>query len=494
MLTPPSSLSPQRGLENDPRDPRDPLDDLTIDLGAIFRFFMSNLRWMLLGALIGLGAGVAVSHFQAKMYEASARILYGAVRGGGSDQRPTIDTGIGDMPIDAQIELIRSDATVARVIDGLNLVDDPRTKTEFNRLSKLMEWAKSEFPAIAKLTDAAGQTPKPLDRAALMDAMLRRLDVKRVGRSPIVEITFKASDPNFAAQIANAFAKAYVDGQIAANTTLSAQTSEWLAARVADLRAKADAKDKEIRAYKASQNLELDGDGASLVEKRLADVDANLLKAKAALTALEGKQKQLEGLIAQGVVADVTDAVDDPGIVGLREKYLAAASRKALLGTRVGANNQLMDALNREIQSYNVALVERSRRVAEATGREIELKQARITALESQRSAIVDETRTLQVALAHLARLQAEANVFSKSFADTLTRYETALRDESFPLADARVIAQAEPPRLPVTPGLAKMGAFFAILGFALAFMACVVALFVRTARRAGARTAPAPR
>jgi len=452
-------------------DLRDPFDDLTIDLGAIIRFVMESIPLMIAGALIGAFLGSIWAVSQTKVYDVSARVFYGTLKGTGTNQRPTLDpAGFGDASIEAQMELIRSDATVNRVIDTLHLDTSPRARSEFGKLSVLRS--------------LLGGSDKPLDRAALAEAIQRHLTVNRVGRSPVLEIEFKASDPVLAAEVANAFANAYVAGQIAANVALAAQTGDWLKARVADLRAKTAAKDDEIRAFKTANDVVVDANGLSLESRRLADLDSDLLKAQTSLTRLRGEQKRLDALAQPGAAADVSDAGEDPGLTELRQRLFTAIERRTRLAARLSVGNRLVENLDKEIEGLRVALSQRARAAADAAAREIAILEARIAAIEAERTQVAERAHASEAAAAQLVRLQAEATVLAKSFAESLALYETALRDQSYPVADARVIAQAEPPTRPTTAGPIRTTLLAAVLGALLALGGGGAVRVVRVALR----------
>lgn len=471
MLDTPSPRDPAPRVD---LDTRDPFDDLTIDLGAILRFVVDRIPLLIAGALIGAFIGSVWAVSQTKVYEVSSRVFYGTLRGTGAEQRTTLDpAGVGDAAIEAQVELISSDSTVNRVIDDLSLDTSASARAEFTRLSAL----RSFF----------GGGGTPLDRATLSSAILQRLSVKRIGRSPIIEISFKASDPKLAAEVANAFANAYVQGQIATNAALAAKTSEWLKVRLADLRAKAAAKDEEIRAFKTANEIEVDATGRSLESRRLADLDTDLLKAQAALTEQRGEQKRFSALAQTGVAADVSDVGDDPALRDLRQRLFAAQDRRTRLASRISPTNRLIVNLDQEIVGLQSALADRARAAAEGAARESEIIEARIRAIEAERAKVSERALASEAAAAQLSRLQSEATVIGKSFSESLALYETALRDQSYPVADARVISQAEPPSRPINASPLRTTMIMGILGALLALGGSAALVYLRTALRRNA-------
>ena len=86
--------------------------------------------------------------------------------------------------------------------------------------------------------NATAQTPQPLDAQVLQD-MLRPLGVARVGLSNLVNISYTAPDPQKAADMANAFARAYLDKLNRDRQDAAEAGSSWLRDRLQEVGAKA---------------------------------------------------------------------------------------------------------------------------------------------------------------------------------------------------------------------------------------------------------------
>ena len=63
-----------------------------------------------------------------------------------------------------------------------------------------------------------------------MEAFSKRMIVKRIGLTYIIQIAFKSPNPDRAAQIANAIAEAYIDDQLQAKYQATRRASVWLQA------------------------------------------------------------------------------------------------------------------------------------------------------------------------------------------------------------------------------------------------------------------------
>ena len=106
--------------------------------------------------------------------------------------------------VESQAEILKSEKIALAVIEKLHLTEDP----DFVKPGRLAD-------LFAKLV---GSVPRPQSQSEttrrVAETFARRLDVKRVGLSYIIEVGFSASDPKRAAQIANAVADAYMADQL----------------------------------------------------------------------------------------------------------------------------------------------------------------------------------------------------------------------------------------------------------------------------------------
>jgi capsular exopolysaccharide synthesis family protein len=79
--------------------------------------------------------------------------------------------------------------------------------------------------------------------------------VRRVGLSYAIDIAFTSGDPNKAAKIANAVADAYIEDQLKAVSQAAQKSSEWLEARLSQLRGQLNASAYQLELFKTGRDL-----------------------------------------------------------------------------------------------------------------------------------------------------------------------------------------------------------------------------------------------
>ncbi|RUY24781.1 ATPase [Mesorhizobium sp. M7A.F.Ca.US.001.04.1.1] len=192
-----------------------------------------------------------------------------------------VDLSLDTAQVESQIAVMQSEKIAAMVLDQLKLVDDAQfnrsqSPTLRDRLTKtgavlldalglrksawLQHFALSEPAAPPMLTDF-----QKFRRSMLV--FRNGLDVRRVGVSYAIDISFTSPDPEGAARIANATADAFVREQIETKTDAAKEGGAWLEMRLQQLRTQmneAMAKAQQFRSrHDYSVGIEAKADGTS---------------------------------------------------------------------------------------------------------------------------------------------------------------------------------------------------------------------------------------
>lgn len=430
----------------------DPLKDITIDFNAVRGFLRRSLRLIVLFMLIGGALGFAYSTVAVKEYVASTRVLYGTLKGADASGQTTLDPGFGDNAVDAQIELIRSNAVMKAVIAELDLTGD-RGRAEFGRGSWMPAFLESE--------------PKPLEEAGLMEAINKKLKVERVGRSQVVQISYTSSDPQFAADMANAFGRAYVAEQLKANASLARSTASWLSAQVDEQRKQIAIKETQIQEFKQKNNLV--GPDGRLVggQEQLTATNAQLLQAEADIARIRTMRDRLVQTAQNDPATVFSDAPANSPVFALRDRYLALEQRYNRLRGRLGERHRLVQDLRDELDILKRQLSDEAGRAVAVANSEVESAAARIAWLRASRTNFLEALRGADVASGQLTQMQLEADALRKNYENNLERLQREQHNESYPVSNARVIEAAEVPERSISRSrgiLVGIGAAFGLL------------------------------
>jgi len=134
--------------------------------------------------------------------------------------------------------------------------EHPALKTELDILAS-RSMAESVIQRLGTQTLAPPLAPtarsisdSEKERQALVDRLIDGLQVSNDGRSYTIYISFTASDPVFAAKIANSYAEEYFARQTMVKLNAVRAASEWLGKKVEELRRKLDASERASDDFK----------------------------------------------------------------------------------------------------------------------------------------------------------------------------------------------------------------------------------------------------
>ena len=210
-----------------------PNDSEAIDFEAILRFLRKRFRLWLAWLFVGLLLGIAYAAVFPPDYTVTAAVLL-------QDPTPRMagdvavaqSDGAHSTYIETQIQVLASNEIIGRVVDTLNLIEDP----EFGRnAAGLRTWLTGQVRSLLR----PSSVPEHDLRQETIVRVRRALALQRVGMSDVLEIHFTSRDPALAANFASAVIRGYVDSRLAEQESARRSTAEHDWKLLAELRDKA---------------------------------------------------------------------------------------------------------------------------------------------------------------------------------------------------------------------------------------------------------------
>jgi Mrp family chromosome partitioning ATPase len=191
----------------------------TIDLAAIIRFIRKGWRLCLIWIFVGLCAGVAFTMLAPAYFTAFAIILLEDRASRAPTELASAVPAVDQAFTDSQIEDLRSDEVIRRVVDS-------------DRLAEVDEFGTAGDSTALAATESRS-------KRATVTRVRRGLTIRRLGVSNAVEIGFTSRDPLRSAAIANAIAQSYIDNQIELKRRAVEDAASLLRQSLAEVRNKA---------------------------------------------------------------------------------------------------------------------------------------------------------------------------------------------------------------------------------------------------------------
>src|SRR5438477_371753 len=164
----------------------------------------------------------------------------------------------------------------------------------------------------------------------VLATLKKNLRVTRLGRSYVQLISYTSLGQKKAANIANAFADAYIEDQLEAKFETTQRASVWLEQRIEELRRQASNAYKAVQDYKSDNNLIVNIKGKLSSETELNKLSEALAKSRAGTTQARARLERIERVLQQrndNAVPDITDpvvsdALNNAIVTTLRQQFL----------------------------------------------------------------------------------------------------------------------------------------------------------------------------
>ena len=349
---------------------------VTVILSIILR-----RRWILISAIIvAVLVGILVTALMTPMYTASTTIDIRRESANLVDVKDDSSAGIAATDqefYETQYGLLRSRALAERIVEELRLHDSARFFAAFDAGE---EWFVDG--------SVAPNRSRRVDRAAAAAGLLMEhmsLDYERSSR--LVELEFSSSDPALSKEIADEWARQFIQFTFDQRLEASAFAREFLEERLDELRGRIDESERRVVDYASRENLvnlpatsgtsENPQPERSLTSDNLSTYNQELAQATAARIEAQSRLRSQAG-------SSSSEAVNNPTLSALRRERAQASAEYAGLMATFAPTYPPAQAVNDTIRELDREIAREEARVAEALRQNVQSAQQRETSLRQQ--------------------------------------------------------------------------------------------------------------
>jgi Uncharacterized protein involved in exopolysaccharide biosynthesis len=453
-------------------------DPFHVDIGSLFREILRGARRqapIIAAACIGTTLLALIYALTAEpQFTASSKIVIDPRVSSGPETPSAPMLLLSDqLLVDSEVEVLRSREMAGRVVDKLNLMEDPEQVEEPGLLTTIMTGTRQFLDSL--LLDEPVEEPELTEediynarREALVDWILETLDVSRAGSTYVINVSYTSPDRYFAAKIANTVVEEYFSLQAEATYENTRRLSEWLAERVSYLGERVLESDRAVEDYRRNESLISVKDGRLPSEAEYESSNEQLVETRNELVAVQANVRELQNIIENGFLnAPLDQAVRTSTLTELQARNAELVGRERDLSTRFGANHQLAKRAREEIAATRQQIIEEFQKILEAQTARIAI----LTRQEAELVARIDSLRNLTSAdaakMIRLRELEREAASNRSLYENMLAKLNQTAQEETFRAAPARIIARATPPEKksePRTKVIVAVGLFAGLL------------------------------
>ena len=290
-----------------------------------FLLILNARKWIILGVLLlTVAVTTAVSLWLPKEYTAATTLIIDS-KSKDPFTGQLLPSQMFPGYMATQIDVIKSSQVANKVVSELKLADSPGTREQF-----------------MEATEGKGTVEQWLG-----NLLLKKLDVEPSRESSVITIAFTGTDPQFAAAMANAFAKTYIATSLDLRLVPLKQTAAWFDQQIVQLRENLDQAQQNLTAYQREKGIVESEERLDVETRRMADLAGQMVAAQSAAFDASSRTRNSSSL---------PEVINNPVVQGLKAQVAQGEGKLAELAGRVGANHPEFLRLQAEVNTYKVKL------------------------------------------------------------------------------------------------------------------------------------------
>jgi chain length determinant protein EpsF len=393
---------------------------------------------LLLGTIVAvLGVSLALP----KQYTATAAVVV--------DMRPdpiaaTISPLATNLAFVAtQVDVIKSDRVLFRVMKDLALLDNPALRTQ---------WQSEEGG-------------KGSMQVWLAEQFKKRIEITPSRESNVIAVSYTAPDARFAAGMANALVKAYMQTSLELRVDPARQYASFFDVRSKEAREALEVAQAKLSEFQRSNGLVATDERLDIENARLAELSTQLVQLQA-LSAESGSRK----LQSQGPQADrMQEVLNNPLISGLKADLARQETKLQELGAKFGDNHPQVQETRASIAELRTKIDQEIKRVTTSVGMS--------NAIQLQRDATVRADLEAQRArVLKLKSIRDEGQVLAREVENAQRTYDAIMQrlnqssiESQATQSNIALLSEAVPPNDPSSPKMLLNSVLAVLLGLLLA-------------------------
>ena len=402
-----------------------------MNLKQFLLILLARYKVALLTMLAVVAIAQAVSYLQPKKYTSTTSLVV--------DVRSPDPVVAMFLPLNlsTQIEIINSDRVAQKVVRALKLHESPTIKEQ---------WIES--------TDGKG------DLEVWVGKLLKKgLSVQASRDSTIISISYTATDPVFAATVANTFAQAYIETTIELRVEPARQYAHWFGEQGKTQRENLERAQARLSAFQREK-------GIVAREEQLDSEMTRLNELSHQLTLIQGQMTGVESRQRYSKAADtLSEVMQNPLIIGLKSDIARQEARLQEMALNLGKNHPQYQRMESEIAALKQQVEAETRHIARSLGTtrtvgkltESELKAA----IETQRKKLLE----LRSVRDQLAVLQRDVDAAQSAYDAVIRRFNQSTLESQATQTNVSVLTPAAEPFEPLTSKLFRNQWLMIVLG-----------------------------
>lgn len=361
--------------------------------------------------LVTVLVATLVSLLLPKIYTATVSLLLDAKeeQSLSTALRPLVSSQERASYLQTQLDIITSEKVARRVVDDLKL-------------------AQRAVSANA-LEDVAKHGGSIEDK--LVEFLMQDLKVD-TSQSSVIRLSFSSQEARYSAEVANAFAKAYIDTMLELRVEPAQKAAAWFDEQLKSLRANLEDAQAKLTDYHQRRGIVAADERLDVESTRLAGLSDQVVRAQEQTFEWKSREEQARESLGQGrSPANLPEVMDNPFIQRLKQDVMQGETKLRELSTHYGPNYPQYQRQVEENESLREKLDAEMKRLV--AGIQSSARQSRQREAGSRRAMAAQSARVLG-----LKENRNELTVLRRNVESAERAYDTAMQRSVVSLVDSR--------------------------------------------------------
>jgi len=347
-----------------------------------------------------------------------------------------------------QVGVIQSQRVVERAIRDLKLDQDPTLRER---------WREA--------TNGRG------DVAAWATGLLTpQLEVRPMRDANLINISFTALDPAFAAALTNAVVKSYIATSVDLRVEPAREYSSFFDGRAVKSREDLERAQSRLSAFQRERGMVVTDERLDTETARLGELTSQLVMLQALANDTATRQRQ------SAVAADsMSEVLASPLVSGLTADLARQEARLTEMTSRLGEQHPSVVELRASLAQLRGRIDTETRRVNTSVGNNSTVNNARVAQLRGEVEAQRSKLLKLKAERDQAAVLQRDIQSAQQAYDTVTTRFNQTSLESQTTQTNVSVLKNATPPLAPSSPRVLLNTAAGLVLGTLLGLAMALV-------------------
>ncbi|MCP4976294.1 MAG: hypothetical protein GY931_09055, partial [Maribacter sp.] len=369
-----------------------------------------------------------------------------------------------------QYKILASRSLVLRVINALNLKDNPEFKSDekskgFSITSFLSSLIKRESGG----NDKSINKEEDSGNSELIDRYLRRLNITPIRGSRLVNISFTGVNPVEIKKIVNRHASEYINTNLEVRFAASNDAVGWLQKQILTKKKLVEKAENALQVYKEKKKIVSLEDRQNIIVQKLEDLNSKLTDARAEKMKFETLYNLTEKYAGkQGMLETIPGIMKNPLISEFKNEHVGLLTEIKKLSKKYGKNHPAMIRAVTKAEELKIKIDEEVAKLA----KNIEAEYKVALSQEESLSKALEEQKVVALQLNRDAisygTLKRESEGERAMYEILLKRLKETDITGELQSSNIRIVDPAETPREPIKPRKKLNILFGAIIGLGM--------------------------